>query len=160
MMKMHNNEFNFSGDSSIGSLSFVWSKEYIVTESQPWGGVNSGSSSGAENSLQIVVSAGRHGSDECANWFKKYVNSDYYRMIHTLGGSNLPSKLNFAITGTLYINNQAFEICLGQGHNSDGNNWHLASVDLNADNNAKNGRLGEFELDQSGSHEFKVSVRS
>jgi len=45
-------------------------------------------------------------------------------------------------------------------YNGSGNdNWHLASPSLTADNNAQNGRLGQFELNQNGSHEFKVRLR-
>ncbi|MCP4990100.1 MAG: hypothetical protein GY928_29870 [Colwellia sp.] len=158
-MEMHNNEFNFTGDKTISNISFKWNNEHIVSESQPWGGVNSGSSTGETNKLRIVVSAGRHNSDECANWFTAFVSDNYYKMIHTLGGSNKPAQLNFAITGKLTIDGEAFEICIGQGHHSGNNNWHLASQSLTADNNAKHGRLGKFELNQNGSHEFEVRLR-
>lgn len=80
-------------------------------------------------------------------------------MVHTLGGSNIPGKLNFAVKGTLTVNGHPFDVCLGQGHNSDGNNWHLASRSITADADNKNAEIGNgIRLEQDGSHAFDVST--
>lgn len=151
MTTEHDNEFDFNASTNVTSISFRFNGEYIITDGQPWGGVSS-------DGGKIVVKAGRKGSEECAKWFKDYVASDYENMIHTSGGDNLPDKLNFAIKGTLTIDGQNYEICLGQGHRSSTseNNWHLASKSIVADKDAKNGTLG-IRLLQNGTHAFDLS---
>lgn len=151
MTTMHDNEFNFVASTNVVSIKFVFSGDYIITTGQPWGGV-------ASNGGKIIVKAGRHGSKECAKWFKDYVASKYENMIHTVGGENLPDELNFAIKGTLTVDGQSFEICLGQGHrpSTGENNWHIASRSIVADADAKNGTLG-IRMLQDGTHAFRLS---
>lgn len=151
MTTEHDNEFDFNASTNVNSISFKFNGDYIVTDGQPYGGVSS-------DGGKIVVKAGRKGSEKCAKWFKDYVASNYENMIHTVGGDNLPDKLNFAIKGILTIDGESYEICLGQGHRSSTgeNNWHIASKSIMADKDAKNGALG-IRMLQNGTHAFDLS---
>jgi len=150
-MGVHNNEFDFNAQAGINSISFIYSGDYCISDGQDFDKVTS---SGGK----ITVTAGRHGSDKCADWYSASVDGSTAYMIHTLGGDHKPDKLNFAIKGTLEINGDGFEICLGQGHHDSHNNWHLASYQLTADSNGKNGTLdNKYRLSQDGTHSFKVS---
>ncbi|MFM2486596.1 hypothetical protein [Celerinatantimonas yamalensis] len=155
MTKVHDNEFLFEAQPSDLAISFTYGNDYIVSDGQPFDGVTTKSVSDV---LTITIKAGRHGTSRCADWFNSSVDGDYSRMIHTGGGDNKPHDLNFAIKGVLDINGTSFNICLGQGHQGSKNNWHLASDKLTADENAKNGTLGEYRLSQSDTHQFIVSV--
>jgi hypothetical protein len=151
MTTEHDNEFNLKASTNINSISFKFNGDYIVTDGQPWGGVSA-------DGGKIVVKAGRKGSEKCAKWFKDYVASNYNNMIHTCGGDNLPDMLNFAIKGTLTVEGEDFDVCIGQGHRSSTgeNNWHLASKSIMADADAKNGTLG-IRMLQDGTHSFDLS---
>ncbi|CAG9297059.1 hypothetical protein [Celerinatantimonas diazotrophica] len=155
MTTVHDNEFLFEAQTSDIEISFTYGNDYIVSDGQPFDGVTTKS---ANNELTITVKAGRHGTSRCADWFNSSVDGVYSRMIHTLGGDNKPKELNFAIKGVLVINGTSFNICLGQGHHDSNNNWHLASDKMTADENAKNGTLGEYRLSQSDTHKFIVSA--
>jgi hypothetical protein len=151
MTTEHDNEFDFNASTNVNSISFKFNGDYIVTDGQPYGGVSS-------EGGKIVVKAGRKGSEKCAKWFNDYVASSYENMIHTVGGDNIPSELNFAIKGTLTVDGVSHEICLGQGHrpSTGENNWHIASKSIIADENAKNGALG-IRMLQNGTHAFDLS---
>lgn len=151
MTKVHNNEIQFEAQSSDLEVSFAYNDEYIVSDGQPFDGVTCKSEG---EMLTITIKAGRHGTSRCADWFTSFVNGENSRMIHTSGGDNKPDNLNFAIKGTLTINDNDFEICLGQGSIK---NWHLASDDITADENAKNGDIGDYRLSQSGTCKFIIS---
>lgn len=152
MTTLRNNDFEFKKGRGISSISFVWNNEKIISEGQPWGGVNS-----CEG--KISISAGRHKTKECAEWYVNYVNGNAVNMLHTLGGSKIPKELNFAIKGTLTVNGHAFDICLGQGSNIEGNNWHLASRSITTDADNKNAEIGNgIRLNQDGSESFVVST--
>lgn len=153
----HNNYVKFKGNSSIDSISFELD-EYIVTKDQPFDGIHPELESGNANKLDIDVKAGRKGSSDCADFYKDFVGNDSKYMMHTRGGNVHPSKLNFAFTGTLYINNIAFEVCIGQGHDGSYNNWHLCSKDMDSSSNHKSGDLGAFHLSQDGSNTFEVKL--
>ncbi|MBL4703439.1 MAG: hypothetical protein JKY54_02900 [Flavobacteriales bacterium] len=92
------------------------------------------------------------------------MNGKSENMIHTANGSNVPSKLNFAVIGTLTINDDEFEVCLGQGHYDTTNNWHLCSTSIEAKENNKGGMLStdgkplneQFYLSPSGTSGFDI----
>lgn len=153
MTQIHDNKFLFKKGRGIKSISFTWDDpEKIISSGQPWGGVNSYDG-------EITIAAGRHKTKECASWYNNYVNGDSTHMVHTGGGSKVPSELNFAIKGTLIVNEKPFSICLGQGSNSGGNNWHLASEKITTDANNKNGEIGNgIRLTQDGNSTFSLST--
>lgn len=152
MTKIHNNDFDFKKGRGVSSISFVYDGKSKVSNGQPFGGVTS---SGGN----ISVQAGRHKTKEVADWYKSFVNDNTVHMVHTGGGSKDPAELNFAIKGTLTINGHSFEICLGQGSNSGGNNWHLASVDITTDADNKNAEIGNgIRLSQKGNSSFEVTT--
>lgn len=155
MTTVHDNEFLFEAQTSDLTISFTYGNDYIVSDGQPFDGVTTKS---VNELLTITVKAGRQGTSRCADWFNSSVDGAYSRMIHTLGGDNKPKHLNFAIKGELVINGTSFNICLGQGHHDSRNNWHLASDKMTADENAKNGTLGEYRLSKSDKHKFIVSA--
>lgn len=157
MAESHDNDINFNKGRGITTLGFVYSNEYIVSEGQPFDtkiDVNE-----KNNKTIITIKAGCHGTKECAEWLKKYVGEDDIHMVHTLGGDSSPDKLNFAIKGQLTINGHKFDVCIGQGHNSSGNNWHIASVSIEADADNKNCEIGDgIRMTQDGSHGFELST--
>ena len=157
---MHDNEFKFTGDSTITSLDFSGDGQYSITDGKSWGGTTV-TGSGTRN-LMVTAVADRKKSSAPADWYSQQVDSALTMMIHTKGGDPRPKELNFAFTGTLTINGTAFNICLGQGSYDDTNNWHMCSFEMKADSNNKNGSLTNgpaYRLEQSGTHEFKVKVK-
>lgn len=149
MPTIRENEFIFNKGTNISSISFQL-EDHIITDNQPWDGVTFNSTTGV-----FLVKAGRKGSTKCADWYKKFVNSESKHMIHTEGGSHKPDELNFAFQGILTINGFVCHICIGQGHYGTTNNWHIASKLISADSNGKNGAIG-FSLNQNGSHSFDL----
>ena len=154
----HTNKVKFIGDSSIDKISFELD-DHIVTEDQPFDGIHADLINDKSNELEIDVKAGRKGSKDCAKFFNNSVGNSNDYMMHTDGGSSKPDELNFAFTGTLIINDQAFEISLGQGHHYNENNWHLASYELKPTSHHKSGNLGDFHISTSGSYTFHVKVK-
>lgn len=148
MSQIHDNEFNFLKGIGTDPISFAYSGSYIVTEGQPWEGV-------VVEGSKITVKAGRHASKECATWYKNYIDNNAMHSVHTSGGDKMPNGLNFAIIGTLTINGTPYEICLGQGSNDSGNNWHLASKYLISDDDNKNASV-QIRLAQDGNYAFNV----
>jgi len=152
MPTIRDNDFHFKMGRGISSVYFEYGNEYIVSEGQPFVGVLSYEG-------DITVRAGRHGSSMCADWYNESVSSNPVNMVHTLGGSKIPKDLNFAIKGKLTVNGNPFDICLGQGHNDEGNNWHLASSSITADADNKNGEIGNgIRLTQDESHTFVLTT--
>jgi len=152
MATEHDNEFDLNPKTNINKVSFKFNGEYVITDGQPFGGVSS------DEKGKIIIKAGRKGSEKCAKWFNDFVASNYANMIHTCGGDNIPKELNFAVKGTLTIDGDNFEVCIGQGHRSSTgeNNWHFASKSVVADSDAKNGTLG-IRMLQDGTHAFDLS---
>lgn len=155
--------FQIKGSLSGKTVSFEWNKEYSIGQEDNWG---NNVSIEVKNPMKLTVSANRNskekdGADIPAKWYKGYVDYDGTKMIHTSTGDNLPSTLNFAIKGTLTIDGDAFEVCLGQGHHSSTNNWHLCSLDMDADTNSKGGYLGnKYYVDQADSNKFSIQIAS
>lgn len=153
-MEAHENVINFEAGRNINSVEFV-AEDHVITADQPWGGVTCAH---IDKTTRVGIVAGRHASKECAQWFSSYVDNKYDDMIHTMGGDNIPNQLNFAVKGRLSINGDSYEVCIGQGHHDDNNNWHIASTEILADGDAKNGTLGnKYRLEQDGTHGFKVN---
>lgn len=155
---VYQNEFKFIGNSDIQTITFEFASSYIVTKGQPFDGTSVSSIDGNANQIVLDFMSGRELSEACANFYTATVDDEDNHMIHTEGGSHTPKELNFAFNGVLTINGTAFNVCLGQGHHDGSNNWHLASLSMDADNNGKDGDLGSYRLDQDGSHTFKVSL--
>lgn len=149
MSGMHDNVLSFTSPTQ-SKISFIY-RDHRITDGQEWGGV-------AVNGGNIIIKAGRHKSVEPAVWFNSIVEKNYKHMIHTVGGENIPEELNFAVLGTLTIDDISFEVCIGQGSrdSTDENNWHIASRSLWADSDAKNGMIG-IKVMQSGTHEFVLT---
>ncbi len=92
-------------------------------------------------SWKLTFKAGRHGSDEAADKFIKYITADGKMTGASIGCKTMvthPDKLNFAFLGDLYIRdkNDKYE-CVGkdivfaQGHNSkDNNNWWIGGRNM------------------------------
>ena len=129
-----------------------------IADGQQFDGVTVSPINGKANQIEIDFKAGREPSEKCADYYKAYVDDEKDNMIHTEGGDHAPNELNFAFKGTLTINGTAFNICLGQGDHDGSHNWHLCSTSVDADNNGKDGDIGSYRLEQSGSHTFKVSL--
>jgi hypothetical protein len=155
----HNNIVEFIGDSSIKKIAFELD-EFVHTKGQPYHGVHWDIIDNKENQLKIDAKAGRKNSKNCADFFNDSVGNSNDYMMHTDGGSSKPSELNFAFTGILYIDDQEFEISLGQGHHGAYNNWFLASFDMKPTKHHKSGDLGKFHISTDGSNKFKVKKKS
>ncbi len=134
---------------SFSSVSYE-EIEHQITSGQPWDGVTS-SYNGAF--LNIDARAGRKGSSSVATWFKDNCSV----AICTLDcGGDWPSELNFAFTGTIWIEGTSYPITIGQGHSAAGlNNWwiggpgwiSLGSGVIQAPNNSKYVIYGTSSLD-------------
>jgi hypothetical protein len=160
--KTHNNKFIFECDKSIESMSFVFGNQYAITDGQPWGEVESSfyyDKKNKRNELKIDVGAGRKASKKPAQFYNSIVNSNTNKMIHTRGGDNVPKELNFAFNGILKINNDSFNVCIGQGHHGSYNNWHIASDNMNSISPFQQGDLGNYHLTNDGSYGYKVSKK-
>jgi len=155
---VYDNKFNFEGNDDISTITFLYSGDYSLTDGQQFDGVTVSPINGKANQIEIDFKAGREPSEKCADYYKAYVDDEKDNMIHTEGGDHAPNELNFAFKGTLTINGTAFNICLGQGDHDGSHNWHLCSTSVDADNNGKDGDIGSYRLEQSGSHTFKVSL--
>ncbi|MBL4706364.1 MAG: hypothetical protein JKY54_17685 [Flavobacteriales bacterium] len=155
--KEHDNQLIFEGDDTIQSITFDYGDLYSISDGQPWGEVETTSSKDGSK-LTIDIGAGRHKTAPPATWYNEVVGSDGDKMFHSQGGDNVPSVLNFAIKGVLTINQDKFNVCLGQGQDGSYNNWHLASDKVSASHPHKSGDLGNYHLTPSGSYKFKVKV--
>lgn len=157
--KGDNNLVSFSGDKTIKTIAFDLTAQ-IVSQGGKFSGVQYAQQNGNTNELSIDFQAKSDESTACATWFNESVGNKEAHMIHTEHGDNMPKVLYFAFQGVLTINGDAFNICLGQGEYVwAGRNWHLASMELDADKNGKNGNLGKYRLEQDGSNTFKVKVK-
>lgn len=157
--KGHNNIVSFTGDSTIKTLTFDLTEE-IVSSGGNYYGVAYSHQNGNTNELSIDFEVESDESQACADWFNESVGNKEAHMIHTEHGDNMPKVLYFAFKGVLTINGDSFHITLGQGeYVFAGRNWHLASIELDADKNGKNGNLGKYRLEQDGSNTFKVKVK-
>ena len=105
----------------ITSLNFVWDNRYAVTAGQPWQGVSV--AGGNTALLKVTVKAGRQNSTPPATFFQ----SNAKAAKGTLTYSDTPSQLNFAITGTLYINGAGYPVVIGQGQHGADNNWWIGN---------------------------------
>jgi|GEM_PF-2521695 len=153
MTKVHDNDIVFEGQSGIGKMNFQFIGDYCVSDNEPFDGVKVSTG----ETLTITVKAGRHNSSRCASFFSSAVNGNQSHMMHSRGGDNKPKELNFAVKGTLKINDKEYDVVLGQGHHGNNNNWHIASFKLTADKDGKSGNLGAFRITQSDdSYTFKV----
>ena len=120
--KEHDNWVYFEGN---GTLTANFSVDhYAITKGQPYGGVT-------QSGNGIKVSAGRHGSEECAAAFV-----DGVILVNLLATKNmidmLPHELNFGIFGNLTLRTgnksvtcQNFRIA--QGHYGTTNNWWMGA---------------------------------
>jgi len=101
-------------------------KDHSITHGQPFTGWYSGMHE--HNTGYICVHAGRHGSEEVAQWFKD-------RADVAVGGlvvhDSWPDKLNFAIYGDIVVKGanggyvKCKDIVIGQGHTGADNNWWI-----------------------------------
>ncbi|MCF6442273.1 hypothetical protein L1077_22875 [Pseudoalteromonas luteoviolacea] len=161
--------FYLDGSAKGSNIKFIWNKMYAIDNNvycyandSPHNNFSGVFVTPSENELTIDIKAKRHKTAKPACWYKESVDFEVAKMIHTKGGSAEPKELNFAIKGSLIINNEVFEICLGQGSYSGSvNNWHLCSMSIDADSNSKSGMLGgKYYLSQSGSNSFDIKCVS
>ncbi|MDP2722781.1 MAG: hypothetical protein Q8O72_08490 [Bacteroidales bacterium] len=115
----HDNYLEIWPEQFSPAISYSWDGNYSITSGQPWSGVTSGASHGG---LQLLVKAGRKGSDHVSNWFDSNV-SNAACTINSI--SPLPYELNFAFTGTITINGNNYPVTIGQGHSGASNNWWI-----------------------------------
>ncbi|KAB1158385.1 hypothetical protein F7018_09415 [Tenacibaculum aiptasiae] len=157
-------KFVYNADIALTKLDFK-AKKHSIGDEKNWGDISVKTNN---NTLTITIKADRHGDEKPAKFYKNFVGENTQHMIHTARGSNSPSKLNFAVEGTLYINQDEFEVCLGQGHYSSTNNWHLCSKSIEAKSDNKGGEIinentkleDQLYLDPSGSNSFKIKCVS
>ncbi len=100
------------------TLSFTVD-QHSITSGQPWSGVTASVKDGV---FTIDARAGRHGSSSVAGWFKSHAT------IATCCadcGCAWPSDLNFAFTGTITINGDAYPVTIAQGNSFGQNNWWI-----------------------------------
>lgn len=153
--KEHVNVFKLVGESGIESVNFYYGDVNSITPGQPLGDIVCENQNNGKT-VEIKIDAGRKADKANATWFNDSVNSESNKMFHTRGGANVPNELNFAIKGILEINNERYNVCLGQGTSGTYNNWHLASKDINSPHPHKGGDIGSYHFTQSGSNEFII----
>jgi len=96
-------------------------EDHCVSSGQPYDGVSVSSDD------TIEIKAGRHGTSEVAAWFKNQSSGGVVIGCDT--DDQYPSKLNFAVFGTLTFEfngktHVVKKMLLAQGHNArDRNNW-------------------------------------
>lgn len=125
---VHDNYVYFEGTSY---LDFRMTGHHI-TSGQPWDGIDT--AYGGDGG-RIIVSAGRHGSDDVADWFND--RADLALGTRHDGGTGHPDQLNFAIHGDLILEESgshggkviAKGIAIGQGHVGAYNNWWIGAED-------------------------------
>ncbi|MCG7587951.1 flagellin, partial [Photobacterium sp. OFAV2-7] len=148
--------FSFTGQAADQQIDFTVTDSRIKKDKA----IDSDkiSVSGGKGKLTITVNVGRSGNEDVANWYKNFVNGNTRHMVHTARGSNSPSKLNFAVKGTLAIGDQCFKVCVGQGHYTATNNWHMAGKAISARANNKSAYLDNiYFITTSGSYQFNVA---
>ncbi len=103
-------------------------EDHCVSSGQPYDGVSVASDD------KIEIKAGRHGTSEVAAWFKNYAAEGIVIGCDT--DDRYPSKLNFAVFGTLtfeftgktYV---VKKMLLAQGHSArDRNNWWTGGPEM------------------------------
>jgi hypothetical protein len=111
------------GPQQFQNVAFTSSNEYSITGGQPWGGVSTsyGEDIQGAGSMVITVEAGRHDSTAPAQFFLANANGFF----GANSFSSAPSELNFAFTGVLTIDGSSYDIVIGQGSNSEGNDWWI-----------------------------------
>lgn len=110
----------------ISDVTFVLN-DYSITTNQPWDGISTKKQS--ESQWVITARAGRKGSSDVADWFRKKTDGGLVAGCDSYDIT--PTDLNFAFLGDLSFkrngkNLTIFNVTLGQGHNSKGrNNWWI-----------------------------------
>lgn len=156
--KEHNNQIVFEGESGVTSIKFAYGNQYSITSGEPWGGVETTSyKNGAK--LVIDVGAGRKKGSAPATFFNDTVDSNSNKMFHSRGGKNVVSKMHFAFKGRLTINDEPFDVCLGQGEDGWYNNWHIASPSCVSSGSGTSGQLGRFLITPKDSYHFRVKIK-
>lgn len=160
---IQNNIVKFVGDSKITTITFE-PGDPVVTSGEKFHGFDiKYDPKNESNSISINCECERKGSKKCATYFSSYVGDKESMMMHTRGGNNIPKELHFAFPGTLTINGDVFDVCLGQGHRDSYYNWHFACAKLQSPNDHKSGLLfgdnGVYELKQHESDTFKVTKK-
>jgi hypothetical protein len=160
-----NNYVLFNGDASIKSIDFQLESE-CISKGQSYHGVHADWPDSKGNELRINVKCGRHGSDLPAEYFLGAAQD----IDHVIGlaGERFPKSLNFAIGGVLTIDNESFEVCLGQGHTQHHNPWDFASLALSrTPGSFTRGDIGGYTIecvnnpdDSHRYHRFSVKRRA
>ena len=106
-------------------------KDHSITHGQPYDGVTSGMS-GSKGYMN--VRAGRHGSDDVADWFKDRAD---VAVGDRVASDSWPDKLNFAVYGDMVVKGsdggsvKCTDIVIGQGHTGSFNNWWIGGKNAN-----------------------------
>ncbi|PKH52532.1 hypothetical protein CXF68_18320 [Tenacibaculum sp. Bg11-29] len=129
MSTLHDNNFDLK---MIGLSDFNFTvTDYFITKEQPWDGISTSSN---QKGAMITAKAGRKGSKETADWFKKNIINGSAIGCQTI--DKLPSKLNFAFKGTMSFshNGNSYigkDIVIGQGHTAAfRNNWWIGGTNM------------------------------
>jgi hypothetical protein len=147
----HDNYVYFKpGNFNISGATFDMTG-YSITEGQPWHGVTSDMSG---VSFAIDVNCGRKDSVSPAEWFLNSVQGG--PVINTLLEDNLPSELNFAVSGILSIGGNAYTIVIGQKGISVGNIWYMGGVNFKGDSayNQMTTPDGKYTFGEGGSDDI------
>lgn len=133
---------NFAEGDMVAGIGFNL-KHYSITGGQPWGGISTGMDHYDDSRAGYIdVRAGRHGSEDVANWFKARVNlAVATRQLEWDPDNDRPHKLNFAIIGDLVLKAKGSppnggsvlcrDIVIGQGHVGAYNNWWIGGKNTN-----------------------------
>lgn len=137
--------FNSTEKDMVAGIEFIL-KDYSITHGQPWGGIDTGMTYNYEkkniHAGYVWVGAGRHGSDDVADWFNARVDlAIAERQVGWDPENDRPGKLNFAIIGDLVLKVEGSppggasvlcrDIVLGQGHVGTYNNWWIGGRTTN-----------------------------
>lgn len=177
----HNNELKFVFDQKVQSFNFEFTNnvgDYSITPGQPFQGVNVTSEG---NHIWILhIKAGRKGSEEVAKWFNTV---GHEHMVATQNYAETPSKLNFAVRGTLRLSvllpgaktTKEFHcrnFYIAQGHNNrDRNNWWMGYSKMFDIDEHRSGKAVGYAFDDipntptpmliyisyNGTHQFNIT---
>ncbi|MCB9413427.1 MAG: hypothetical protein H6525_11395 [Actinobacteria bacterium] len=116
------NNFDIYPGTGVESVSFEWDQQYAITESQAktWKGVTSGWSTSNPGVYVITAEAGRSGdpTGDTYSWFQQRApiasTTNAPEWCGNPGSQGDLGTMNFAFTGTLTINGNAYPVAIGQ----------------------------------------------
>lgn len=159
----HNNNVYFSLQNFSSNVSITFSETgHDITSGQPWDGVTG--SYDSNGTFTITVKCGRKNSGGPLGWFEEQIGTG---LAISADGSPWnphgqpapsPTAMNFALTGVLSINGNAYPICLGQSGESLHNVWYMGGSEFRYNMITPDGK---YSFEDSGSDdEFMLTELS